>query len=110
MFYINDITEASSFFRYTLFADDSTLSCEFADVSQSNIVNRVNTELEHVHCWLQANRICLNTDKTKYIVFKYRNPIVLQGLKVGPHKIEQATEFKFLGGYTWTIIYHLHTI
>ena len=37
-----------------------------------DLVNRVNIELEHVHCWLQAKRIRLNTEKTKYIVFKYR--------------------------------------
>ena len=56
------------FFRYTLFADDSTLTAKFSR-NDTNISNSLNAELESVKVWLQANRIAANSVKTKYIHF-----------------------------------------
>ena len=47
--YINDISKASSFFRYTLFADGSTLSCAFLTDGIPYLIDTVNSELNCVN-------------------------------------------------------------
>ena len=39
-------------------------------------------ELNNVNNWLTSNRICINADKTKYMIFSYRNYYILLILKV----------------------------
>ena len=44
-----------------LFLADSSLEC---------LETRVNQELKNVHDWLCANKLCLNIDKTNFVVFQ----------------------------------------
>ena len=97
--YINDISKASSFFRYTLFADDSTLSCAFSKDEIPHLIDTVNSELSCVNEWLMANKICLNDSKTKYVVFSYKEEINIPEVRIGPYQIKKSDEFKFLGIY-----------
>ena len=95
--FINDLPNASNLFKYTLFADDSTLSTTFPPNSRHTICNSINQELNNINSWLVTNKICINSSKTKYIVFSYGRNIDLPLIKIGNHKISATDNVKFLG-------------
>lgn len=47
--YINDMPEISSNIKFTLFADDTTLTIN--DSNYSNLITRTNLELEKLYTW-----------------------------------------------------------
>ena len=59
LIYINDIVKSSNFFKFILFADDTTL---FAPINTSNkeTANIINMELEKIIVWLKLNKLSLN--------------------------------------------------
>ena len=71
-----DITYSLNYFKFVLFADDSTLSI-----------------------WLVANKICINASKTKYMLFSYKKGVTLTLIKIGHHKIHKVEYTNFLGIY-----------
>ena len=70
--YINDITNASNLFEYTLYVDDSTL-CSTLDSSKMQLANfnNINVELQKISEWLEVNKLSLNANKSKYMIFHY---------------------------------------
>ena len=50
-----------------LFADDTTIIIE--GQNYKNLILTLNTELDNLDVWLQANKLTLNTAKTHYMVF-----------------------------------------
>ena len=111
--YINDMSKASSFFRYILFADDSTLCWAFSKDYILYLIDTVNSELNCVNEWLMANKICLNDSKTKYVVFSYKEEIKMPEVRIGSFEIKKADEFKFLGIYLDRCLsfrYHVNNI
>ena len=99
LLFINDLPSSSNYFKYVLFADDSTLSCCIPDNNVSNTVNIINNELNKVNSWLCANKISVNYDKTNYILFSYRKKLTLPLIKIGQFKIHEIDKTKFLGVY-----------
>ena len=69
LIFINDFPSSSAKFKFNLFADDSTLSGNFNRNEIENIHLIVNEELNLVNRWLASNKIRLNVEKTKYIIF-----------------------------------------
>jgi hypothetical protein len=67
--YINDFYSATSLFS-VLFADDTT------GLGKGKILNEltayVNTELQKIGNWFRANKMAINTSKTKFIIFRTR--------------------------------------
>ena len=58
--------------------------------------------------WLNANKLSINTSKTKFIIFKLKNKFLPQQItfKLNDHIIKQASYVKFLGviidqDFTW---------
>ena len=66
LIYINDLPAASGFSNF-LFADDTSL--HMSDKSLKNLEIKANKELKSVEQWFQANKMALNSKKTKYILF-----------------------------------------
>ena len=66
LIYINDLTYSSDL-DVTLYADDSVLSLAHKKVDLLQLL--VNSELDKVNKWLQANQLLLNTDQTTSIFF-----------------------------------------
>ena len=99
LIFINDIVNSSSFFKYTLFADDSTLSTCIPPNNINEITAAINTELDHVNNWLAANKISINSNKTNYIVFSYKRKVNLPPIKIGNNIIHEIDNTKFLGVY-----------
>ena len=66
LIYINDLPSASDIFSILMYADDTTLFCNFDNIRNNTIIN---TELEKVYGWLCSNKLSLNVGKTKYMCF-----------------------------------------
>ena len=80
-----------------LFADDSTLSCK---IDQNNIIhstNKINSELEKVCTWLNANQIKLNIEKSTFLVFSYMKSINLPPILINQCILAESNHTKFLG-------------
>lgn len=97
LIFINDLPQASPFFNFILFADDSTLSCKFSPVELPDIHNLINLNLKNINNWLTANKIAVNVNKTNYIVFSYRSTITLPVVMLGDGIIKSVDHTKFLG-------------
>ena len=57
----------------------------------------LNHELNNINNWLTSNRICINADKTKYMIFSYRKLLHLPNIKIGFATIEETNNIKFFG-------------
>ena len=102
LIYVNDINNASSMFKYILYADDTTLIstfCSFCDTISTE--HFLNSELDKIYKWLCANRLSLNICKTKYMVFHspYKNEanVNFPALYINGTLLEKTSEFNFLG-------------
>jgi hypothetical protein len=98
LLFINDLPKASDKFKTILFADDSTLSIPLTKHQSPDYhADVINVELSKVQNWMQCNKMCINSDKTKYIVFSYRKNIQLHLVKLGDSVILATSNIKFLG-------------
>ena len=101
--YINDICSVSSHFYPILYADDTTLIstlCVFH--SEANRASAaINTELRTIKVWLDSNKLSLNTQKTKYMIFHSvnypNNRLPDLALHIDNVPIEKVAYFDFLG-------------
>ena len=60
-----------------MYADDTTIYFNLEDFDPDNVSNEINNELEKITKWLQINKLSLNTQKTKLMVF-HRNKSTLK--------------------------------
>ena len=97
LLFINDFPNSNPFFKYTLFADDSTLSCKFSNADEAHIIQTLNSELKLIDEWLINNKLKVNYDKSKFLVFSYQKSISISPLQFGSNIISQANSIKFLG-------------
>ena len=97
LIFINDFPLANSFFKYNLFADDSTLTCKFNSSNVATIKSTIESELQPVLNWLDTSKIKINFDKTKFIIFSYGKKYDLEYIELGDHQITRAASIKFLG-------------
>ena len=67
--YINDLVMVSSKFNYIMYADDITLYFNLEDFDCRNLDNEINSEIKQINIWLKLNKLSLNADKTKYMIF-----------------------------------------
>ena len=97
LIYINDLPNSSKLFNFLMYADDTTLFCCLEDITSKNKAHTLNIELEGVHSWLKANRLTLNVNKTKYMLFsKRKNNLPAEiNLRINYNNIQSVTEFKF---------------
>ena len=95
LIYINDLPCASTLFDMLMYADDTTLYCNIDQTTNSQILNH---ELGNIYDWLSANKLSLNTAKTKFMIFHTKNKrIPSPSLKINNIAIERVTHFNFLG-------------
>ena len=97
LIFINDFPLCSGYFEFILFADDSTLSCTIPRNQINHIHSVINSELENVNNWLKRNKILLNVDKTKYIVFSHTSFYNLPSIQINNTEIECVKSTRFLG-------------
>ena len=80
-----------------MFADDTNLF--FSNKDPTELIELLNREIPKFFQWLMANKLTLNIDKTKLILFKPRQKrasVQIQ-VKLNNKDIEQVKETVFLG-------------
>ncbi len=89
-------------FKFIIYADDTTLetTIEIAINKSQNASaeNKINIELHLINDWLKCDKLSLNIDKSKYMIF--HNPqkkVDHLNIKIENTYIERAKEFDFLG-------------
>jgi hypothetical protein len=113
--YINDIWRATVLFLL-LFADDTAGLAKGKNLNE--LIVYVNEELQKLANWLRANKMAVNVQKTKYVIFRTREqeiahdiqPVVFNNNEIGkiqnPEKItplqriyggSDSTSYKLLG-------------
>ena len=91
--YINDMAYSSDLFKLINFADDTTLITTLQYETHT-----INDELSKFHIWLKANKLSLNANKTKAMVFHMpQKNILIPQLQLAGTNIEFVDNFNFLG-------------
>lgn len=103
LIYMNDIIHSSACFRAVIYADDTTLNTTLNFNSRSKDSNReniLNSELENVSSWLKVNKLSLNLQKTKAMIFHTpQRKVIKPNLVIDSHNIMFVDEFNYLGIY-----------
>ena len=99
LIFINDFPSCSNFFKFTLFADDSTLTCCFDHSDLNLIKNELESQLLPVNQWLSLNRIKVNSTKSNFMIFSYRKNMKIDHVNFGTNRLFQVHSTKFLGIY-----------
>ena len=95
---INDLINISSKLRFLMYADDTTIYFNLENFTQQNLNKEINCEIEKINTWLKVNRLSLNLQKTKLMIF-HRKQKHIQNINIvinGMH-IERVESFNFLG-------------
>ena len=93
--YINDFCRSSNVLSFILFADDSNVF--FSHDNPNTLVNTVNFELEKLTEWIRANKLSLNLQKTKYMLFSNTLEALPLDIILDDTSLESVSEIKFLG-------------
>ena len=98
------VSRSLNFIRY---AGDTALTspiCSFTqggNTSISEISNLINPELTKISDWFAVNKLSLNAEKTKFMIFHNHQKKITQNkipcLKINNTNIERVTQFNFLG-------------
>ena len=79
-----------------MYADDTTLFCNFNDLNITE--ETLNEELKLLIQWLNANQLSSNVGKTKFMVFHPARKVVKYPvLVINNTPIERVTNFNYLG-------------
>ena len=109
LIYINDFPNASNLFNFIMYADDTTLEtnykkcmelCNSPNPGIVDINEVLNNNLNQIQLWLNINKLILNVDKTKFMVFhphQRSRYIQMPTLEINGNAIDIVTEFNFLG-------------
>ena len=81
--------------NFTLFADDTTLT--FKSHMLYDLENEINSTLVLIYDCLCGNKLVLNIDKTKLILFHRTREHHKLNIKINNIVIKQSTNFKILG-------------
>ena len=95
--YINDLPNVSNIITPLIFADDTNLFITGKDPNA--LMATLNEELVKISQWTDVNKLSLNTQKTKYIVFtKPRSSITIEApLLLNNDVITRLRHVNFLG-------------
>jgi Txe/YoeB family toxin of Txe-Axe toxin-antitoxin module len=97
LIYINDLPNVSEKIFSVLFADDTNFFIDGKDINK--LVSVMNNEINKVINWMRSNKLSLNIDKTKYVIFKTPNKRcnVTNDITVNNQVIDRVESIKFLG-------------
>ena len=96
--YINDLRFALKDATASHFADDTCIL--YASNKLKSIETVLNCDLKSISDWLKANRLSLNVDKSKLLMFKSKQRMLNSdsiSIKLGGVKLIPADSVKYLG-------------
>ena len=68
--------------------------------NMTELSSNINIELDNIQEWLNINRLSLNAQKTKFMIFhNYQHDVnhFIPEIRINGQLVEQVTEFNFLG-------------
>ena len=80
-----------------MYADNSTLSMCIPGDNGMDSEEFINNELKCLNIWLKSNKISINADKTKCMLFFHNNNVNFPIIRLGNNKINETSVTKFLG-------------
>ena len=81
-----------------MYADDTTKYFNLEEFDHLNKEGDINGELENVNTWLKLNKLSLNVQITKLMVFHRKQKLIDEiNVKTKGTKIERVESFNFLG-------------
>ena len=94
--YINNLPMSSQLFEFIIYADDTTLSgilkTRYTDID----ILHINSELDKISDWLKTNKLSLNVNKTKMMLFyQPQRKVDIPKLKMNNTEITIVDEFDF---------------
>lgn len=95
LLYINDIERIIKYSKLVLFADDALLYISGDNVNC--IVDQINLDMENLNIWFKMNKLKLNENKTKGMIFNHKNMNVNLNIHINNKIIEIIDEIKYLG-------------
>lgn len=99
--YTNDISKACDIFKSIIYADDTTLMSTlntFDTLNAHSISDNINKELAKIDEWLKLNKLSLNIQKSKFMLFYMpQKNVVFPSLKINNIPLECIDCFNFLG-------------
>ena len=81
LIFINDITKCSNQFKYILYAHFHLSTCVPGD-NVMDSAELITSELKCLNRWLKSNKISINADKTKYMLFSYNKTVNFPDISV----------------------------
>ena len=113
LIYMNDLHNISNDGTFILFADDTNII--YTENNLNTLETKANNDLKKVGNWFNVNKLSINTEKTKFILFqtKAREQPSTISLVLNNMQIKQTFDIKFLGitvqwNFSWDI--HLNKI
>lgn len=79
LIYINDLCKLSINGKILTYADDTVLL--YSSTNKNDLRNQIEADLIEIGCWLEANDLTLNLNKTKYIHFSLRQSVLNLNIK-----------------------------
>ena len=87
--YINDMAQTSKYFKFIIYADDTTLMGNLNEFD-------INKELSKLSIWLKLNKLSLNV--SKFMIFHQpRKKNTILSLEINNTKLECVNRFNFFG-------------
>ena len=81
-----------------MYADDTTIYFNLEDFTHLNMENKINDEIEKITIWLKVNKLSLNVQKTKLMIFHGKQKHIQNlNISINGINIERVESFNFLG-------------
>ena len=80
-----------------MYADDTTLYCNLENFVDCDTETAINRELQKINLWIQRNKLTLNEDKTKFMIFHKRNIVPNLSIALNDTTITNVDTFNSLG-------------
>jgi hypothetical protein len=97
LMYINDLPNVFDVSSTLLYADDTVIFLSGSDIDTINY--KLNSDLQHLHDWLQDNHLTLNTKKTECMYFySSRKQLSISNfITFSNQKLSIVSTYKYLG-------------
>ena len=81
-----------------MYADDTTIYFNLEDFDPCNFERDIGNELEKIILWLKTNKLSINVQKTKLMIFHRRQKQINEvNISINGTGIERVESFNFLG-------------
>ena len=95
LIYINDMNRCMKHLSCIHYADDTSVFIEGSSLSE--LVPKINEDLENILKWLNLNKLSLNINKSYFMIFSNKNPDTFLDLRINGITLQPCTSIKFLG-------------